>query len=123
MRFDSSTSAYLTVFSSTGTDTLEHPSVSNDGNTVLYLWKRSTGDSIRRKTISTGTFQTVASAASTNLEHPFVTADGQFVTYGVGEGTPTASFKLYTKNLATNQTLRNTNPVGPISHSGMMWQW
>jgi FG-GAP repeat len=121
-RFDSSTSVYLTVFSSTGTETLEHPSITNDGNAVFYLWKRSTKDNIMRKTLSSGTYQSVVSANPTNLEHPFVTADGQFVTYGLKEGTPTASFKLYTKNLTTNQILRNTNPTAPLSHLGMMWQ-
>jgi FG-GAP repeat len=116
VRFDVSSNRYLGIASSTAT--LEHPSVSNDGDKVLFLQQGTTGNDLARlRTISAATTQTVV--GSPTLEHPFLTADGKFVVHGLLQN---GVLKVFTKDLATGQQLRLTNPVSPVNHLGMMWQ-
>lgn len=118
-RFDSNTNTYLSVFRNS--EPLHHPSISNDGNIALYLWKRSYGDIIRKKTINSRIFQTVVKNLPSTLEHPSITPNAKFITYGVREGISTGNHKLYIKNLKSGQTAQQTSPIGPIRHFGMSW--
>ncbi len=117
MRFDTLTNNFLNVAGSS-TSVLEHPSISNNGNSVAYLENRvNANDLVQLKTISTGSTRIVLNQAS--LEHPFLSPDGKFLTYGQLEN---STIKVFTKNLVTGQGLKLTNPLSPVNHQGMMWQ-
>ncbi len=116
-RFDTALNKYLNLAGSS-TSVLEHPSISESGDKVVYLENRPNGtDLIVAKVVSSNTVQIVAN--SSRLEHPFLSADGLFVTYGQLENN---AIKVFTKNISNNSKLRITNPASPISHTGSSWQ-
>ena len=91
MRFNMANSGYSPI--ATSTAVLEYPSISDDGNRVLWLQNGAT-DLARFKNLRTGITQTVVSASS--IGHPFLTANGVFMTYQRGRN-------ILTKNLYTAQ--------------------
>ncbi len=116
LRFNLATQSYLAIALSTSA--LEHPSVSNDGDKVLFLQQGTTGNDLARlRTISAATTQTVVN--SPNLEHPFLTSDGKFIAFGLLQN---SVFKVFCKDLATGQQLILTNPATPVNHLGVSWQ-
>jgi hypothetical protein len=95
-KYTVNSNSYLTVAGSLAlTETLEFPSISADGQQILWL-KNSTlqPQEIKLRNLSTGTVQTVVSG--TTLRHPFLTANGRFITYQEGRN-------IVTKNLLTAQ--------------------
>ena len=96
---------------------LEHPSISNDGNKVLWLQHETSNHLARLKNISANTVQTVVSAAA-GYKYPFLTGDGLFTTYGLKSNTVWA---VFTKDLTTAAVQQGTSPASPKNHTGMVW--
>lgn len=115
LSYDLGASAYTTIY--TSSNMLEHPSVSESGNEVMWLQQSSTSRA-RVKTLSTGTIQTVASN-SNGIEHPYITSDGKYMTYGQLRN---GGFNVYTKNIETGVTKRLSNASSPRNHLAMVWE-
>jgi FG-GAP repeat/WD40-like Beta Propeller Repeat len=123
-RYDVVANTYLAIFSGGTTSTLlEHPSISNDGNKVLWLQNVSGTLVIRLRNVSAGTSQTVVTSSKT-LEHPSITADGDFATYGYSATIPASVITVYTINLTNAQktVVRSMLPSPSILQLGMVWQ-
>lgn len=111
LRYSIFSNAYLGVASSTRV--LEYPSVSDDGNKVLWL-DNSTSDLARLKNVGAGTTQTVVTDVS--MGHPFLTSDGRFMAYGSGRN-------IVTKNLSTGQVQTIASSFTRLmSFYAPMWQ-
>jgi hypothetical protein len=111
VRYNVVSHSYLGV--ATSTRVLEYPSVSDDGNKVLWL-DNSTSDLVRFKDIAAATTQTVVTDVS--IGHPFMTSDGRFMAYGSGRN-------IVTKNLSTGQTQTIASSFTRLlSFYGPMWQ-
>jgi Tol biopolymer transport system component len=115
MRYDVAANAYLTIV--TTAVSLEHPSVSDDGNKILWLQHNANGDAARLKNLMGATVQTVVNNAN-GIEHPFLTSNGIYLTYGLQRN---GAWTVYTKNLSTATATRGTNPLSPKNHRGMVW--
>lgn len=116
--------SYLAILSGvTASVILEHPSISNDGNKILWLQNVSGSLAIRLRNVSAGTSQTVVTSSKV-LEHPSITADGDFATYGYSATAPASVITVYTMNLATAQkTVVRSMPASPsVLQLGMVWQ-
>lgn len=115
-RYTLATNSYLTVAGGVDiTNDFEYPSVSADGQKVLFLNRNGATQSqlIRLKNLTTGITQTVASGVS--IRHPFLAADGRFMAYE-------ESSKIKTKDLLTGQVQALTNGLGLIFYGSPMWQ-
>jgi FG-GAP repeat/WD40-like Beta Propeller Repeat len=123
-RYDVVANTYLALFSAAATNvSFEHPSISNDGNKVLWLQNVSGSLAIRLRNISAGTSQTVVTSSKA-LEHPSITADGNFAAYGYSATVPASVITVYTINLTTAQktVVRSMLPSPSILQLGMVWQ-
>jgi Tol biopolymer transport system component len=111
VRYNVVSHSYLGV--ATSTRVLEYPSVSDDGNKVLWL-ANGTSDLVRLKDIAAATTQTVLTEVS--ISHPFMTSDGRFMAYGSGRS-------IVTKNLSTGQTQTIASSITRLmSFYAPMWQ-
>jgi FG-GAP repeat len=112
LRYTLASNSYLTI--ATSTAVLEYPSISNDGNKVLWLQNGATTDLARLRNIAAGTTQTVLTVSF--IGHPFLTGDGLFMTYQSGRN-------IFTKNLGTAQVqVVASSPFNFISFYAPMWQ-
>jgi FG-GAP repeat/WD40-like Beta Propeller Repeat len=124
LRYEISSNTYLALLSgSTAATLLEHPSMSNDGNKVLWLQNVSGALTIRLRNVSANTSQPVVSSSST-LEHPSITADGNFATYGYSARVPASVITVYTINLTSGQktVVRSMLSSPSVLQLGMVWQ-
>ncbi len=96
---------------------LENPSISDDGDRVLWLQHTNSDKRARVKTLSTGTTQNVYINPNT-IEHPFITADGDFMTFGRKRK---GGINVYTKDLELGITRRLSNAANPRNHLAMTW--
>ncbi len=95
---------------------LEDPSISDDGDRVMWLQHTNSDKRARVKTLSTGTIQNVY--INNTIEHPFITADGNYMTFGRKRK---GSLNVYTKNLEIGTTRRLSNAANPRNHLAMTW--
>lgn len=111
LRYTIASNSYLGV--ATHTAVLEYPSISNDGQKVLWL-RHGRTDIARLKNLATGTTQIVADGPF--LGHPYLTGDGLFMTYQ-------SRGNIVTKNLASTQEQTiATSFTRLIGFYGPMWQ-
>jgi hypothetical protein len=115
-KYTVASNSYLTVAGNLPlAETLEFPSISADGQQVLWLQTSTLQpQDIKLVNLSAATLQTVASGSS--LRHPFLTANGRFITYQEGRN-------IVTKDLATAQVQALTTSLSSlISFYSPMWQ-
>lgn len=112
LTYNLTTSGYRGVVSNAGL--LEHPSISSDGNQVLWLESVGTVRFARLKNLSTSvTLNVVTSGINA---HPFLTADGRLMTYQSGRN-------IVTKDLTTGQVQTIASSFTPlVSFYAPMWQ-
>jgi FG-GAP repeat len=119
-RFDTRTSSYLELASTGRFQSFQHPSVSDDGNKITWLFRSEVGAlSAQLKNIEANTLQDVLIGVDGDFEHPFMTSDGNFLSYSLKQNN---TFKVHVKNLATGAVRRIFNPTAPVTHIGSMWQ-
>jgi hypothetical protein len=112
LTYDIALNRYVSVV--TSSNSLEYPSLSDNGLKVAWL-ENSTSDQIFLKNLITATSQSVVSGSS--LNHPHLTADGKFITYQWGG-------VLVTKDLTTSQVMTLASPpfLSSISFYAPTWQ-
>lgn len=111
VKYTIATNTYLSVASSSAV--LDYPSISNDGQKVMWL-EHGSRDSVKLKNLTTGTTQTVLS--DTFIAHPFLTANGLYMTYQTTR-------KIVTRDLSTGQNAYvATTPFATVSFYNPMWQ-
>ncbi|MEZ4630634.1 MAG: hypothetical protein R2880_08000 [Deinococcales bacterium] len=116
LRYSMSQQRYTTIF--TSPRTLEHPSVSDDGNVVAWLQDNGRTNVVRYKTLSTRRTVNFISSRS-DIEHPHMTSDAGWVAYGLVSGN---SVSMYAKNVQSRVVSRLTYASSSVEHLGMYWQ-
>lgn len=114
MKYTIATNSYLWVATSRAIS--EYPSISSDGQKVMWLEHGQNGyrDAVRLKNLTTGTTQIVL--RETFTAHPFMTADGRFMTYQEGRN-------IMTKDLITGQVQALTQSLTLlITYYSPTWQ-
>jgi hypothetical protein len=116
-RYTLATNGYLTVSGGVDiTNNFEFPSISADGQKVLFLRRSGATQPqlVRLKNLSTGITQTVASGVG--IRHPFLAADGRFMVYQDGRN-------IFTKDLLTGQVQALTGGlISVFNFCCPMWQ-
>jgi FG-GAP repeat len=124
IRYKLTDNTYVGVFSAATTTTiLDHPSISNTGDKIMWLQSVPGAQFIRLRNLTSNTSQTVVSSTST-LEHPSMTADGNFATYGYSPSILPSIITVYMINFTTAQkTIVRSMPASPsVLQLGMVWQ-
>jgi FG-GAP repeat len=116
LRYDLNTNTYLSLL--TVTDVLSSPSVSDNGNRVMWLQNTGSKYLLRVQDLAANTLQTLFSSPQP-LEHPALTGDGGFATYGVLQS---SAINLFTRNLLTGSSVKGVSVVSPRNLYGMSWQ-
>jgi WD40-like Beta Propeller Repeat len=120
--YDISNNVYRAIYSRVGT--LEHPSVTNDGNKIVFLATNGLEKRIYLIDVSKKTLQQLAYSAK-NLVHPFITSDGKYITYGYSSQPPTTNPKgvtVYAKEIASGQLAVVRYATTSILQKEMTWQ-
>lgn len=115
-RYDRAANNYLLV--TWNKRLLSHPSPTDDGKKVAWLYDGFTLDIVRTKNLSSGAIVNVA-ASTSDIRHPHMKADGKWLTYGLER---LGTNRIYTKNLVTGQKIVGTASFTPINYLGMYWQ-
>ena len=111
MRFNTVNNGYAGI--ATSTAVLEYPSISENGNKVLWL-QNGTTDVANLRDIAAGTTQNVLS--STSIGHPSLAGDGLFMAYQSGRS-------IAIKHLVTGQIQTLASSFSrDISFYAPMWQ-
>ncbi len=119
-RFDIQTSSYLQVALTGRFQSFQHPSLSDDGNKLAWLFRDEFGALFAKFwTLPDNTVQDVLTGLDGDFDHPYITSDGKFLSYSLKQDN---TFKVHVKNLGTGIIRRISNPTAPISHFGSMWQ-
>lgn len=114
IRYNVGANTYLTIV--TTAVSLEHPSVSDDGEKVLWLQHNTNGDAARLKNLTASTIQTVVNNAN-GVRHPFLTGDGFYITFGLVRS---SVWQVMTQNLASGNRVQGS--FGTVDAKGMVWQ-
>ena len=101
----------------TSSQLLEDPSISDDGDRVLWLHHANSNKRARVKTLSTNTTQNVYTHPNT-IEHPFITADGNYMTFGRKRK---GDINVYTKDLELGTTRRLSTREDLGNQLAMTW--
>jgi archaellin len=109
LRYTVATASYLAV--ATSTAVLEYPSLSQNGDKVLWL-QNGTTDVAKLKDITAGTTQTVLSSSS--IGHPSLAGNGLFMAYVNGSN-------IVTKQLVTGQVQTITGSQFSFNFYAPMW--
>jgi hypothetical protein len=115
LTFRRSDNVYTTIASST--TLLEHPSVSDDGNKVVWLQNGIT-DAIRIKNVIENTITNIVSSTA-GLSHPFLTATGKHLSYSQFVNN---TWNVRVRDLSTNTVVASTGTASPVSNMGAYWQ-
>ena len=102
------TSAYL----------LQHPSVTDDGNTVAWLQKTRNSNLFRTRNLMTRKITNLVGYRN-GIEHPMITRDGQWVSYILN--TTTNRSNVYARNTEDRTTIALFGARHPIKYSGGAW--
>jgi hypothetical protein len=109
LRYTVATASYLTV--TTNAVVLEYPSLSQNGDKVLWL-QNGTTDVAKLKDITAGTTQSVLSSSS--IGHPSLAGNGSFMAYVNGSN-------IVTKQLVTGQIQTITGSQFSFNFYAPMW--
>ncbi len=125
-KYDLSNNVYTAIYSTPDASAvLKHPSISNDGNRIMYLMIYPTNQDIQYIDLVANTRLSAGYSTST-LEHPFITADGKYLTYGYSGQIPSTNpsdFTVYVKEIATGQVAAVRYPDPGVKQFGMTWQY
>ena len=96
LRYTISSNTYSTIF--TSTSALKHPSISDDGQKVAFLF--GGGSNVKLKTVGvSGVTNLVGPVRFSTLEHPHLTRDGRWLTYGIKNSSNVSNvFTKHTRN-------------------------
>jgi hypothetical protein len=121
-RYDIQTNEYKAIY--THPTILEHPSVTDDGNRIMFLVTDLSSQDIQYIDLITNKRLSAVYTTRT-LEHPSITADGNFLTYGYSSQprtSPATGMTVYTKNIATGQLAAVRYATSSVFQKGMSWQ-
>jgi hypothetical protein len=110
VKYTVATNTYVSVASSSAV--LEYPSISRDGQKVMWL-ENGQRDTVKLKNLTTGVTQNILS--DTFIAHPFLTANGLFMTYQTTR-------KIVVRDLITGQNAYvATTPFATVNLYGPIW--
>ena len=116
---------YTAIYSTPDTQAIiTHPSITDDGNRLMFLVKYPTNQDIQYIDLTTNQRRSAVYSTRT-LEHPFITADGKYLTYGYSGQLPSTNpkdFSVYVKEIATGQLAGVSYPYPNVKQFGMSWQ-
>jgi WD40-like Beta Propeller Repeat len=116
---------YTAIYSTPDTTAfMTHPTITDDGNRIMFLVKYPTNQDIQYIDLTTNQRRSAVYSTRT-LEHPFITADGKYLTYGYSGQLPSTNpgdFSVYIKEIATGQLAGVSYPYPNVKQFGMSWQ-
>jgi hypothetical protein len=124
-KYDIINRVYTAIYSTPDISvTLKAPSITDDGNRVMFLVLYPGNQDIQYIDLTTNKRLSAVYSTRT-LEHPFITADGKYLTYGYSGQVPSVNpkdFTVYAKEIATGQLAAVRYAATGITQRGMSWQ-
>ena len=124
-KYDLFNDVYTAIYSTPDTQAvITHPSITDDGNRIMFLLKYPTNQDIQYIDLATNQRRSAVYSTRT-LEHPFITADGKYLTYGYSgqlPSNPPTSMTVYAREVATGQLAVVRYAPSTVRQLGMSWQ-
>jgi Tol biopolymer transport system component len=96
---------------------IEHPSVSNYAEKLVWLQREPTRNRLLMRNLLTNV-QTQIISVPEQLDHPHISADGLYLTYARQTG---SVLNIYTRDLTTNQQVRAV--ASSVTNTAPYWQF
>ena len=115
MRFNVLSNTFTTIFTSVAD--LEHPSITDDGNKVVFLQNGTPNDIIRLRTVDTATTTNLVTGGI--FQHPFITRDGRWLSYAQDQA---GVLNVFTKHLSLGTVAQLSSVSGNSDATDSYWQ-